>query len=1030
MKKVVIIFLLLVMLLLATNVKAAGSNSVVIQVKNPLPVPVTKVITFSSEIKGLSATTKFALFYKEKKLPLQIVERKANMVGVKTVVSLLPNETKLIVLKYGNNIKNTDSNFIFEPNFSGTYFVGIGSGKLYISSLADNNDISVKFRGDENSISFKLNKDECKTISLNGRDVVFSVSSTFPVFAEVSSLKDNCLEASSDDMSSVYGTYFVLYIPREIIVSAYNTYSDSATKLKIVSLSGKTVFDGSIPERGQYKNLNLSPGFYKIFASHPVTVQFGCEDDNVYAINYGSLNALKGVSYGNIVCPALFSDTVVKIKTPSNQYTEMKLEKSGDYIYKDLITEFKDNQSEMISVYVEYSKPVLVYSDSNHGNIGGEQIPSIEGNGKKFIFLTGKIFNFNGIIHKRKIAIIPSESDTHITINGKQITLENAMVPKYLLFDKSYSLINLTSDKPVSVFDVGMDTALEYFTMLLPIKDHSVICNIMSATSSSGSGQINSPETLSKNVFIALNKFLSPVGAFFQNSWKSVQNSSWFKNVQNSINEFLKDITPSLQSLSKKIIALFMPVSAMIYPYIHSYIPSLTQSELAAIIFYILIAFIIILLWPKHRGNRKSVPVVKLKEADLEKKKKLAFNVKTIEEKGPTGIKYGAKGKPKTILPAKKTAENLEAVKNNKPETGNVGVSYPKKPTTATQKVKHTESIDLHRKTIPSVLNNQAGQPVPVKEEGSETQKKVLEVKKKEAPVKPAENALHPEGENLLPTTGKKQSEEKKILQKTIPEEKVKNTLTQEEKQKVEVVSDKRNVFSRFLHKKETAEKKKELKKIVSPVEKTAEAEKDKPAAQSNNVPPLSKPVKEEKETPVQKEERKEKIIKQKTEAERLVSKTSLDELLERVKKEMKTEMQTPSKLKQEAKEEHEEKEPALEIAVKLESSVVMDKNSAKQIVYTGLIKRFNRTFISAREQPDIDAESRSKYRIGVIALTPIELRIAEDLARRIGAKQSTGEVLLIAKKVGVKQIIVDDKPKITNYQGIRITNIRDIIKK
>jgi hypothetical protein len=106
---------------------------------------------------------------------------------------------------------------------------------------------------------------------------------------------------------------------------------------------------------------------------------------------------------------------------------------------------------------------------------------------------------------------------------------------------------------------------------------------------------------------------------------------------------------------------------------------------------------------------------------------------------------------------------------------------------------------------------------------------------------------------------------------------------------------------------------------------------------------------------------------------------------------------------------------------------VVLDRDSMDVLIHKGLINHMGRIFISAKEQATIDSEIKEKYRLGVISLTPIELRIAEDLARRISAKKSTGEILLIAKKVGVKQILVNDDPKIKDYQGIKIINVRDI---
>ncbi len=1077
MKKTLIAVLICLFLLTAAQVKAADVYSVTIQVKNPLPFSLTKVLNISVHSKKINSSDRFALFSSGKELPLQILKVSDGNVTFKTLVSLASNDKKTLTLKYGTSI-NPHYDIIFKPSFSGTYFVGIGSGNIYISSLEDNNRITVKFPGTSYTMpTFTLNKYQHKIVPLKNRNEVFAITSTYPIFAEVSSLKGNCMANSSDDVSSVFGTYFILYIPKEIIVSSYES-----TNVRVYSFaSKKVIYDGTLPPRGMYKNLNLASGFYAISADHPVTIQFGCEDDNVYALNYGSLNEFKGVAYGNIVCSALFPNTTVKIKTADKTFNQITLENSGDFIYKDLIDKFYDYKSEMVPVYVEYSKPVLIYSDSNHGNIGGEQIPSVNGFGKTFVFLTGKIFNFDGVMHKRAVAIIPSYDETHITLNGKTYMLQKAFVPKYFYFDKSYSPVKISSDKAVSVFEIGMRTDLEYLTMLIPLKSNAVQANVAYTSNPSQKPSVPSNNTPSsgKNFLT----FLAPLGSMLKNSWNSLEGTSWFKNISNTLSEFTKSITPYLKTLSKQIVSLFMPAAAMIYPYIHAYIPSLTQSELAAILFYLLIAFIIILLWPKKR-KEKNIPVVKVKEEEL-KKKKVAFNVRTIEERSPSGIKFGAQGAPKTLSPsAKLKVKKVETPsKKTKPystETpkypfaakkseeapaknvlsakGRKTISAPSKGVLETEKEKKiTAGPSEEKKPILSVRN------VSLKKEKIEEHKETAE-KAEEEPKQAHKNILSAILHN------------KKAIERETeePKEKIKppkETQKAEGVLKEEVVKseEQKGVLSEFLNKKEQPKVKEGLveqkeEEVSEEVVKERKEEKEKQEEKKKSHGLLSAlfhgkeksgilqhKKTEEKSPDVKKEEKipetkiEEKVPQAKAEEKvETTPKTSLEELLERVKNEMKSEtaggkplLKTPTAEEKkevsipelEKDKETIEKEVPKEISVKLETSVVMDKYSAEKIVNTDIIKRLSRTFVSAKDNPDIDSEKRTKYRIGIIALTPIELRIAEDLARRIGAKNSTGEMLLIAKKVGVKQIIVNDTPKITNYQGIRITNIKDVIK-
>lgn len=1092
MKKIVLFLVIVSLIFTVTgNLFASNSDSVTVTVSNSLPFSSYKVITFSYTFKDqISQNTKFALFDKGKELPLQILSVRGNTVNFRTVLSLKPSSSETLILKYGNNIKTNYKN-IFAPDFSGTKFVGIGSGELLIVSLKDENSIKVVDNNGDVLFTGKLNKKSIKIIPLRRRDTVFSITSSFPIFAEVSSLKSDCLKNSSDDVSSVFGTYFILYIPKEIVVSSY-----TATHLNIKTLSGKTICSEVLPARGQYKNFDLQPGFYEISADNPVTIQFGCEDDNIYAINYGSSNSFKGVSYGNIVCSALFPNTKIRIKTVNKTYPEISLEKREDYIYKDIITTFKDERTETAPVYITYNNPVLIYSDANHGNIGGEQIPSIYGNGRVFSFLTGKIFNFNGLVHRRKIVVIPSEGNTSVVVNSKKILLEKALSPRVFLFSKSYTPVSIVSDKPISVFDIGMTTSIEFLSMLIPIRDGG---SFSVAISKSGQAppvgnNTNNGTSQEGGWLSVLEKYVSPVGAFFTGIFTNAQKVPWIKNIFDTVKEFGASISPYLRTASKQIINLFLPAADMVYPYVHNYLPNLSKEQIAVIIFYLLIVFIIILLIPKRR--KKNLPVVKVKEGEeIKKKSQLAFNVKTIEEKS-SGVKYGAVGKPKTLAPRKNEPKKEAPVRG----TANLPSQAPPLKRSHTKPQRTTEKSDklgsqiaaLYKKPKPS----SSGEEIKLRKESPWVLKKETPVRKPEGsvknsgkspesvvPSKDIEKSLYTSRQEAKPqknetqavkeeTRGSEIQGKKFVVKKSLsgkagaaPKKEVSADNKSKAPLEKEVEKKPKTTFTRlFKHKaksvpeeigksepeKEETSKQKELPqkegKISKDIERPTESAFAELFKHSRSV--SSKPIKEEteKETtvnePVKPAEQNVKETREKPKKETPVPvHTSLDELLARVKEVS----EKQSSLKKGVKEETTSKEvnakPAEEANVQIKketeklgkvgiragSSVVLDRESVDILVHKGLMKHMGRIFISAKEQATIDNEIREKYRFGVISLTPIELRIAEDLARRISARKSTGEILLIAKKVGVKQILVNDDPKIKDYQGIKIINVRDI---
>jgi len=1155
-RKIVAIILVIAFVLSGVSIAGAvDSASVSISVTNSLPLPVYKKVDISVSIPKIKNDDKIAVFLKGRKIPIQVLSRGVTSIRFSTVLSFAPNETKILILKYGKDIIPNKNQMLYKPDFSGTYFAGIGSGKLYIISLADNNDVSVKSNSGNILFSGTLKKKEFKAISLS-RDEVFIIQSKKPIFAEVSSLKENCLENSSDDVSSVYGTYFLLFIPKEIIVSSY-----TSTKVAIKSINGNVIYSGTLPPRGQYKNFSLKPGIYEVSADHPVTVQFGCEDDNIYAINYGAPNEFKGVSYGNIVCSALFPNTKVQIKTPSKTYPSVNLENPGDYIYKTLITEYKDKYTETEPVFIQYSKPVLIYSDSNHGNIGGEQIPSLFGHNEHYIFLTGKIFNFDGLVHKRKVVVIPTLPDTTITLNGKQYTLKGALMPKTFLFGKSYTTVKIDSNKPISVFDVGLTTSIEFLSVLLPLKDNSVSYVIGTIPPKQSPAQNNNSGTPQSGQN-TLSRYITPVAGFLGTIWNSIEKTSIYKSVSDTLSQFWQAISPSLSNLAKQIIALFVPIAEMVYPYVHPYFSSLTVSELAAILFYLLIALIIILLIPKRR--KKLIPVEKVTEAELKKKGNVAFNVKTIEEKGLSGIKAAPTGKPKMLIPKyAKKSESLAPKKSgpvkverksitlgaSKTEEKKVSPKPAKQPLQIFKHPTKAEKVEKQEKKPPEKLGTIGPLPVkekPVKnvplkptEEKMQTSQKSAEELEKEAALKkilnknisieqdknvaetPTEEKKEvvikgkslsetksPEAvleseriaevlKKLKETTAKISEQSKKLEETGKKEEKIiapsqpsvskptvntkatfenkeeatiegkeaktavekkKEILITEEKEEKAVIKEEKPVaeetkpteaeekheaagsktfgISRLFRRrrikvskpakvKESTEKaaEKEEKILKEPLEKPVELIKKNPEAPKK----LSGVVKEESPKVINKPAKGETIGKEAVSEEEIHS--SLSELIEKVRKEpqiRKTPIIPVSKeiVNKVAAEEAKVEQPA---AVSISGSVALDSNALSTLYKLHTLEHLTRIMISAKDQPNVDPDIKAKYRISVISLTGIELRIAEDLARRIGAKKSTGELLLIAKKTRINKIIVDDKPKITNYQGIKIININDL---
>jgi len=107
------------------------------------------------------------------------------------------------------------------------------------------------------------------------------------------------------------------------------------------------------------------------------------------------------VSFGGIGVSALFSDTQVKMNF-NGKSEEFSLKSPNDFKYFDVLTseDYKSSKPAFTSVQIEFSKPVLIYTYSQYGNVDGEQIPGLSNN-TKFYFRTGKVVKIYGERNRR-----------------------------------------------------------------------------------------------------------------------------------------------------------------------------------------------------------------------------------------------------------------------------------------------------------------------------------------------------------------------------------------------------------------------------------------------------------------------------------------------------------------------------------------------------------------------------------------------------------------------------------------------------
>lgn len=995
--------------------RSLGEELAEISIKNELNTPVYKTVTFTVQIPQDVAGGGFYLKTKQgDSLPLELVSKEDELYSFRTIVSLKANQTEDLVIGYDRNIESVEKTLL--PNFSGTKFLAVGSGKLALASLCDENRVKV-YTKDKVLFDSKLSAKKTQVIRLEGQ-TVFMIESEKPISAFVSSLSVRDENISSDDFSSVFGTYFIIYVPRHLFISALKE-----TRVKVASLGGSGIFEGVLKERGVYSNLNVKEGFYEISSDEPVNVTFGCIDDNVYGILYGSSKEFKGVAFGNLVVVSQYPETYVKIKS-SSELKEFNLSNPGDIAEVQVVSSFADNNIEYAPVYVTYSQPVLIYSDSNYGNLGGEQIPSTDF--KNYIFRTGKVHNIGELKRSVSVVILAQTDGTDVRVNGTQYEL-NRLDSLTLSYDKSHSLVEVRSNKEVSVFEIGLGTEKEFFSTLLPLTDNSLTVLVKSV---GGQTSVTDEKTVAAKGETFLERVKSIASTIF------TKISDFFRNVKSTIKlEKFKEITKDyysralsfLEKLSNRLIVLLLPLAEYIHPYVKKVVPQATKEQVSAGIVVLLAVLVLVLLLIPKKKKQKNIPTVSIDEA---KKRTVSFNVKTLEESEASSQEL-LELKPPTIKMKIETREGVsegekeKAFKIEKLETKTVEREQPQKYPEKTVPI-------WKRKKLTEQESKVLEKPHEPKEEEIES-KLVEEVQ----PIVPVKEEIVPEqvSEISAETPAEVEKEERAIPEKKAeeleetPKEPSKETLIQ------------------ALGDKELAEEKTlpSFDKFAQPVEEESlpsfegfvQSVKEE-ALPSFDAFAQPGPTVEKIET--------EKIQEvEHAEAETTEFLKKLEEVLQGGKEAPKTEESTFETLIKKM----EERTPVVEEVEKERTKAMPSGKAPKRMFETGMVmdsesllkvllalneeekKLFigGKVFISAKEKAKISQDLLDpSYKVAVIALTDIEERLAQDICKRIAGKYTTAEAILVARKIKINNVVVSDNPKITNYQGINVRSVDELI--
>ncbi len=926
MKKFIIFALICV--LVFGYVHTSRSQSVVnIVFENTLNIKVAKTVSFSIDKSVFNGLTGFELLDGQNRLPLSFTE-KGNTIIFKTYLNFSPLEKKNLKLAYG--VSNPQYVEFFVPDYYGTHFIIPTSCNVNVFSPSSDNNVKI-IKKDTNKIYFDiiLNEKGFKTIKLL-EDGVYELVSNRPVLVSISTLTAPFDKNSSDDISSLYGAYFGIYIPKFLFI-----FTQDNAHIRVEDSEGKIVTESDIAEGSFYMNTNLKEGFYIISSDKPVLVEYGYASDNVFATILG-LGNLEFESFGGFGVSSIFKDTEISVEFGGVKKT-FTLKDVNDFEYFETqLDKTGNNPLKMVPVKVNASKSVVIYTYGVYGNTDAEQLPGFN-NFTKYDFRAGKVTNIYGE-RKRRVVVIPVSDDTSFYANGSKYT-QGAYEKKEFLFNESFSRVDISSNKQIVVFDLGIAKNREIFSTLIPYKTSEFIkISTVAPSQESGNNTVNNPspsdnestqeKSLLEKVKGTILSIVGKIMEFFKNTFSGFDVAytfsiiaSFFKNISLKILEFLK------------------PLSLQIYNYTKNYLPNLTPDLISSIISLAVLLILLVILFPKR--HNKKIKEVSFKEI---KKKPIVFDVKDIEIREIEKPVEGAK-------PVEEKAE-VPVIKL-KPEE--------KAPVKEGKKIAE-EQIVKEEKIL---------RPIPQKRFG---EKPIIEPTKI---IKPSEK-----------------KEEKPII-------------------KVEEVKEKEEVPQT---------------KPVEAVEEVSFADFAQPPEDTETL----KKTEEVKKVEEVAEEKKESSQKEQF-------RSTFDELLSKLEKEKQE--QTEKKeaaepIKEDVSKAKEEKlisEP--HVKIELKDRFVIDAASFRKIFENDKLSKsekdniLNRAFVAASEKAKInDIILEGGYKPAVIALSQIEERLAEDIAKRIGSNITTAFNILIAKKIRVSDVVVDDNPKIKNYQNTRIISIEEMI--
>ena len=940
------------------------------------------------------------------------------------------------------------------PLFMGTSYLVYVEKRLEVASFQADNLVTLVRSDGTPLVTRTLALEESMSYTTASPQVV-RIAATKPVSAWLVTMAPDsqaqALRQSNDDVYGAVGSDLLIRTFGQIWLAAPSSTSVSLTRkgtTRTIELSSGSVqfIDG------------LESGIYRLCSLSPVCITSGVEEDNVSCVQYPVGTWFAGPSFGQTTLTSWRPGTTITTSSEETTQTSL-LPMLGSSSTRTTIAQnaFAEGKTEWKPIVVKSNGPYLLTTDGNSGNFGLEQYPSttLGGSGLNFVIISGKIFSGFSRGHFRRLAIVGVEDGAEVTMStgtsSQQFSLNTAQA-KIIRIDAGSIPIRLTSTKPVQMFDLG-EEAREGIAVALPLADSSVTASVTKVSSSipvvsagtdeatHANAAVESPSSGPwQTVWAWTQKTTRSVGTWIQTAARST--GTFFASLYTSIRDFfvsgqaLRILQTATQSINDLAVRLFLPLSALVLPVLKRVAPnaSMTPELVAVWMFWtiVVLALIILILAlrPRHNAGKRLPRVTPRVPGQGENP--IDFG---LVEQGPrpspaASLDQLARTHEKQEMPpVQEVVSKPTIVEESSPAL----LESPSVPEISLEPLGFFGETE----TVPAASTDTAAMIVPaiaplLEFTPPEVEPPTAQVEPSEIPPTisepsppdvPLEALLTPPQEDLsaLEVPAEQPAQEAFSVPELRPIG---------EEAPIQIVESESHVPDTVMpldqplpvenaSMTEATFETKEAPVPEAPAIPLAASIEEPGSAQETNasVPVEAVPVEAESKTAVAP-----------SSADLLSRLLDDEQSFERTMVTAGAAASAPASSPPFAVTPARKPAPQpsvfsgdVELDVLLHDGVVADAGALAQLFSGGYRNRISKLAVSAKDLQNVPEEMRQVIKLTVVALSPIELSIARDLAMRLEAPGFVGEALLVAKKMGYENYLTTYKNVSKNYKDVSI---------